>query len=51
MLEAIRSAQTSVLTRATRRHILEDGILHTLFVVQFCFRTHSYTILNYYGRQ
>jgi hypothetical protein len=29
MMEAIRSTETSVLTRATRRHIPEDGILHT----------------------
>jgi hypothetical protein len=28
MMEAIRSYETSVLTRATRRHISEDGILH-----------------------
>jgi hypothetical protein len=27
MMEAIRSSRTSV-TRATRRHIEEDGILH-----------------------
>jgi hypothetical protein len=29
MIEAIRSSETSVLTRATRRHIREDGILHS----------------------
>jgi hypothetical protein len=28
MMEAIRSSETSVLTRAIRRHIPEDGILH-----------------------
>jgi hypothetical protein len=29
MMEAIRSSETSVLTRAARRHIPEDGILHS----------------------
>jgi hypothetical protein len=29
MMEAIRSPKTSALTRATRRHIPEDGILHS----------------------
>jgi hypothetical protein len=28
MMEAIRSSETTVLTRATGRHIPEDGILH-----------------------
>jgi hypothetical protein len=28
MMEAMRSSETSVLTRATQRHIPEDGILH-----------------------
>jgi hypothetical protein len=29
MMETIRSSETSVLTRVTRRHIPEDGILHS----------------------
>jgi hypothetical protein len=29
MMEVIRSYETSVLTRATRRHITESGILHS----------------------
>jgi hypothetical protein len=29
MMEALRSPETSVLARATRRNILEDGILHS----------------------
>jgi hypothetical protein len=32
MMGAIRSSKTSVLTRATRRHIPEVGILHTPLV-------------------
>jgi hypothetical protein len=30
MMEVIRPSETSVLTRTTRRHIPEDGIIHSL---------------------
>jgi hypothetical protein len=29
MIEAMRPSETSVLTKETRRHIPEDGILHS----------------------
>jgi hypothetical protein len=34
MMEAMRSSETSVLARATRRHIQEDGIPHKLRVFE-----------------
>jgi hypothetical protein len=33
-MEAIRSSETSVHTRSTRRHIPEDGILHLWVLIQ-----------------
>jgi hypothetical protein len=32
MMEAIRSSETSVLTRATRRHVPEDGFLQSIII-------------------
>jgi hypothetical protein len=45
MKEALRSSETSFLTRATRRNILEDTILHSLRSENL----KSYTILNAIG--
>jgi hypothetical protein len=41
MMEAIRSSETSVLTKSARHHIPEDGILHFLNSVR-----HSYATQN-----
>jgi hypothetical protein len=36
MMEALRSSETSVLTRATRRNIPEDGVLLQFHHVRYC---------------
>jgi hypothetical protein len=43
MMEAIRSSETSVLTRATQRHTPEDGILHSYF----CENLKTYRYIKY----
>jgi hypothetical protein len=42
MMEAVRSSEMYVLTRATRHHISEDGILHS----QHYENLKSYTIVG-----
>jgi hypothetical protein len=59
MMEAMRSSQTSVLTRVTRHNIPEDGILRLVIlivpeavlygycIVLFCSEFHSNTLALY----
>jgi hypothetical protein len=44
MMEAIRSSEPSVLTRATRRRIPEDGLLHMRTVLTEMMKVHDMTI-------
>jgi hypothetical protein len=45
-MKAIRSSKTSVHTRYTRRHILEDGILHS----HRCENLKSYTVTEWFSK-
>jgi hypothetical protein len=47
MMEATRSSETSVLTRATRRYVPEDGILHS----HCCENLKSYIALTGWAHQ
>jgi hypothetical protein len=44
-MEATRSSETSVLTRATRRHISEDGILRKLIVFWQLLRARTHAVM------
>jgi hypothetical protein len=48
MMDAIRSPETSVLTRATRRKIAEDGIFHS-HCLENLFILHSVNALRHRG--
>jgi hypothetical protein len=43
-MEAIRSSETSVLARATRRHIPEHGILHIFIIINFQLQMDVYLV-------
>jgi hypothetical protein len=45
MMDPIRSSETSVLTRAIRRHIAEDGILYSKQIYRLKFQNRNYTYL------
>jgi hypothetical protein len=55
MIEAIRSSETYVLARATRRHIPQDGILHLKHFVQelpnICLRRNITSVSELYGHE
>jgi hypothetical protein len=46
MIEAIRSSEKSILTRATQSNITEDGILLKKKKVLCHFKTHSFLLVN-----